>query len=252
MGNTIDTQQVSEAQRNAYKALTDNFAAFQRRSAELAEGSLEFAKLQENNARVAQEWSAKGLGVLHAQQRSASFSQELLSNGIEAVRGQAEQNVRTAEAFAESARKQREAFSGIAKGWTNAYRGLFFTPFSYAQGGLKAVQQATEQGAQATQQAVQQGLRLVEETTEQTEQVTREAALEIERVKEDNRKAEAWKAVLRTLGTDDYEGLTVANAVQKLDDLSVEQLEELRAHEKQGKDRNTLVGQIDRRTSTAS
>lgn len=248
----IDTQQVTEAQRNAYKALTDNFAAFQRRGAQLAEGGLEFAKLQENNARVAQEWAAKGLGVLQAQQRTASFSQELLSNGIEAVRGQTEQNVRTAEAFVESARKQREAFSGITRGWTDAYRGFLFAPFSYAQGGLKAVQQATEQGAKATQQAVQQGLRLVEETTEQTEQVTREAAHEIERVKEDNRKAEAWKGVLGTLGTDDYEGLTVANVVQKLDDLSVEQLEEIRAHEKQGKDRNSLVEQIDRRINVAS
>ena len=93
---------------------------------------------------------------------------------------------------------------------------------------------------------------MVEETTEQTEQVTREAALEIERVKEDNRKAEAWKAVLRTLGNDEYQGLTVANVVQKLDDLSLEQLEELRAHVKQGKDRGTLVDRIDRKTNAAT
>ena len=243
----VDTQQVTEAQQNAYKTLTDNIAAFQRRGAELAEGGLKFARLQEGNARTAQEWWAKGLSVLEAQQRSASFSQEWLSNGVEALRGQTEQNIRTAEAFAEAARKQREACSGITEGWTNAYRGLFFAPFSYAQGGLKAVQQATEQGVQATQRAAQQGLRLVEETTEQTEQVTREAEREIERIREENRKAEVWKAVLRTFGSDGYDGLTVADVVEKLDAFSVEQLEELRAHEKQGKDRDTLVEQIDRR-----
>lgn len=248
----IDTQQVTEAQQRSYRALTDNFAAFQRRSAEFAEGGLKFARLQENNARAAQEWWAKGLGLLEAQQRSASFSQEWLSNGVEALREQTEQNIRTAEAFADSARKQREAFSGVTAGWTNAYRDLFFAPFSYAQGGLKAVQQATEQGVQATQQVAQQGLRLVEETTEQTEQVTREAALEIERVREENRKAQAWKAVLQTFGTEDYEGLTVGQISQKLDDLSIEQLEQLRAHEKQGKDRETLVEQIDRRIKAAS
>ena len=249
---SIDTRQVTEAQQNAYKALTDNFAAFQRRSAEFAEGGLEFARLQESNARTAQEWWAKGLGLLEAQQRSASFSQEWLSNGVEALRGQVEQNIRTAEAFADSARKQREAFSGITRGWTNAYRGFFFAPFSYAQGGLKAVQEATEQGVQATQQAAQQGLRLIEETTEQSEQVTREAEREIERVREANRKAQAWKSVLGTLGTDDYDGLTVADITQKLDDFSVEQLEEIRAHEKQGKDRDTLVEQIDRRINAVS
>ena len=245
---TVDTQQITEAQQDAYKALTDNIAASQRRGAEFAEGGLKFVRLQEGNARAAQEWWAKGLGLLEAQQRSASFSQEWLSNGVEALRGQTEQNVRTAEAFADAARKQREAFSGVTKGWTNAYyRGLFFTPFSYAQGGLKAVQQATEQGVQATQRAAQQGLKLVEKTTEQTEKVTREAEREIERAREENRKAESWKEVLRAFETDDYDELTVAGAVEKLDAFSVEQLEELRAHEKQGKDRQTLLEQIDRR-----
>lgn len=248
----IDTQQVTEAQQRAYRALTDNLATFQRRSAEFAEGGLEFARLQENNARAAQEWWAKGLGLLESQQRVASFSQEWLSNGVESLRGQIEQNIRTAEAFAESARKQQEAFSVVTTGWTNAYRGLFFAPFSYAQGGLKAVQQATEQSAQATQQVVQQGLQLVEVATEQTEQVTQKAEQEIEHAREANRKAQVWKDVLQAFGTDDYDRLTVAHVAQKLDDLSVEQLEEIRAHEKQGKDRETLVEQIDRRINAAS
>ena len=249
---TVDTKHFTDAQQRSYEALAENFAAFQRRSAEFAEGGLKFARLQENNARAAQEWWAKGLGLLEAQQRSASFSQEWLSDGVEALRAQTEQNIRTAEAFAQSARKQGEAFSGVSRGWTDAYRGLFFAPFSYAQGGLKAVQQVTEQGVEATQQAAQQGLRLVEETTEQTEQVTREAEREIERVREENRKAQAWKAVLRTFGTDDYDALTVGQISQKLDDLSTEQLEQLRAHEKQGKDRETLLEQIDRRIKAAS
>jgi len=58
--------------------------------------------------------------------------------------------------------------------------------------------------------------------------------------------------VLQTFGTEDYAGLTVAEVVQKLDGFSVEQLEELRAHEKQGKDHDTLVEQIDRRMHAAS
>ena len=77
--------------------------------------------------------------------------------------------------------------------------------------------------------------------------MTREAEREIRRAKEENRRAAIWTAVLATLGTGDYESLKVSDIVEKLDAFSVEQLEELRAHEKQGKDRETLVEQIEQR-----
>ena len=48
-------RQIAEVQRDSYEALAENFAAAQRRSIGLAEGGLEFMKLQENNARAAQE-----------------------------------------------------------------------------------------------------------------------------------------------------------------------------------------------------
>jgi hypothetical protein len=48
-------RQIAEVQRDSYEALAENFAAAQRRSIGLAEGGLEFMKLQEDNARAAQE-----------------------------------------------------------------------------------------------------------------------------------------------------------------------------------------------------
>jgi hypothetical protein len=58
---TRTAREMAEVQRDSYEAIAENFAAAQRRSIGLAEGGLEFMKLQEDNARAAQEWFANGL-----------------------------------------------------------------------------------------------------------------------------------------------------------------------------------------------
>src|SRR3712207_4195996 len=83
-------QDIADAQRDSYEALADNFAAFQRRGVRLAQDGLEFFRLQESNARAAQEWWAKGLRLLGLQQRSARFAQNWLSGGVGFLREQAE------------------------------------------------------------------------------------------------------------------------------------------------------------------
>jgi hypothetical protein len=168
------------------------------------------------------------------------------------LRDQAEQNRRTAEIFVESARKQQEGFGRLAEEWVGAYQDffgtyqdLFFSPFSHAREGLRTVQQATQQGLQTTRQVTQQGVRLVEEATEQTGQVIRQAEQAIEEV-------ELQAAVLRALKIEDYDELTVGEVSKRLDDLSAEELRKVRAYEKQNKDRDTLIEQIDRKIKASS
>jgi hypothetical protein len=134
-----------------------------------------------------------------------------------------------------------------------AYRD-FFSPFSYMQEGMRTFQRATQQGLEATQQVArqglqaseqvtQQGLRVAEEATEQTEEVLR-------RTEEATRQAELETAVFGALKTTDYEGLTVEDIVKQLDGLTVQQLEQVGEYEKQNKDRETLIEQIDRKIRT--
>jgi hypothetical protein len=229
---TRTTREMTEAQRDSYEALTENLAAFQRRSVGLARDGLKFFRLQEENARAAQQWWANGLRLVQLQQRNAEFVQGWTSDTVEAVREQTEHNVRTAEAFARSARKQQEGFQALAQEWAGAYRD-FFSPFAYAQQGLRTAQQATQEGLQATQQAARQGLRVAEEATEQTEEVLRQMELRT--------------TVLRALRTEDYEELSVAEVTERLDDLSADELKKLREFEKRNKDRETLVERIDRK-----
>lgn len=231
------TRQMAEAQRDSYEALAENFSAAQRRNMEFAQGGLEFLRLQQDGARAAQEWFANGVKLLQHQQRNARFTRNWLMGGFEVLREQTEHNRRTAEAIARSGREQQEAFRNLAEGWTRAY-GDFFSPFAYAQEGLKVTQQAT-------QQVAEQGLRVAEETTTQTEKALRQ-------VEEATQQAELRATVLRVLKTEDYDELTVAEFSRKLDGLSVRELEQVREYEKQNKNRETLLEQIDRKIKANS
>ncbi len=253
---TRTAREMTEAQRDSYQALAESFTASQRRGAKLAQDGLKFFKLQEDNARAAQEWFANGVRLMQLQQRNADFAQEWLGGGVEALREQTEQNLRAADAVVRNARKQQEGLQRIGQEWVGAY-GDFFSPFaSYAREGLRtarqvteqgiqATQQATEQGIQATQQVAQQGLRVAEEAAEQTDKVLRET-------EEATREAELRTAVYGALGTQDYEGLNVDEVSKRLNGLSADQLKQVREFEKKNKNRETLIEQIDRKIKAAS
>ena len=233
-------RQMTEAQRDSYEALTKNLAAAQRRSIGLANGGLEFLRLQEDNARATQEWFANGVRLLQLQQRNTEFVQGWMGDAVEVLREQTEHNVRTAEAFARGISKQQEGLRAFTQAWTGAYRDVFFSPFAYAQEGLKTVQQATRQGLEATQQITQQGLRVADEITQQTDEVLR-------RTEEATREAELRTTVFGALQTTDYEGLSVDEVSRRLEGLSTDELKKLREFEKQNKNRETLIEQIDRK-----
>jgi hypothetical protein len=91
----------------------------------LANDGLEFIRLQEEDARAAQEWFANGVRLLQLQQRNAEFVQGWMGDAVETVREQTEHNVRTAEAFARSGGKQQEGFRALTQQWTGAYRDFF-------------------------------------------------------------------------------------------------------------------------------
>jgi hypothetical protein len=244
--------EMSEAQSNSYEALADNFAAFQRRNMDFAQGGLEFLRLQESNARAVQEWWTNGLKLLQLQQHNINFAQNWLSSGIGALQDQTEQNRSTAEVFVQSARKQQEGLRNLSEKFAGTYQNFFFSPFDHAQAFLRTAQQATQQGLQATQQATEQGLQLAVEASEQTEQVIQEAEQVVQEAEHAIEEAELEVAVLSALGTEDYEELTVADISKKLDDFSTEDLKKLRVYEKQNRNRETLVDQLDRKIKAAT
>src|SRR3712207_1000856 len=117
---TRTAREMTEAQRDSYEALTENLAASQKRTIGLANDGLKFFRLQEGSARAAQEWFANGVRLFQLQQRNAEFLRGWTGDAVEAAREQTEHNVRTAEAFARSARKQQEGFQALAQEGTRS------------------------------------------------------------------------------------------------------------------------------------
>ena len=96
------------------------------------------------------------------------------------------------------------------------------------------------QGLRVSEEATRQGLRVAEEATEQTDKALRQT----EKV---TREAELRTAVLAALKTTDYEGLTVEEVSERIEGLPTEQLKKVREFEKNHKNRETLIEQIDRK-----
>ena len=241
---------MAEAQRDAFEAIAENFAAAQRRSVGIAEGGLEFMRLQEQNARAAQEFFASGVRLLQLQGRNAEFVQGWMDEAVEVMREQTGQNVRTAETFARTLSRQQEGLRALTQLWVGAYRD-FFSPFAYFREGVRIFQRATQQGLETTEQvarqglgvserATRQGLRAAEEATERTEEVLRQT-------EEATREAELRTAVMGALGTANYEELSVAEVSRRIEGLPTEQLRKVREFEKKNKNRETLIEQIDRK-----
>src|SRR5215212_2424861 len=111
-------REMAEVQRDSYEALAENIADAQRRGMKLAEGGFRFMRLQKENARVTREWFANSMRLVQLQQRNAEFAQGWTSEAVKAVREQTQQNALTAEAIAQSVRKQQDSFGASpSSGW---------------------------------------------------------------------------------------------------------------------------------------
>lgn len=225
------TQDLIESQRRSYEAITDSFIAFQKRNVRFLQSGADLAKLQEENLRAAsnfQNFWANGSKLVELQQRNVRFFQSWLTSGVDYLRHQAEDNQRAAEAFAESARNQQESLRKLGEDYFGLYEEIASTSRSYAEEGMKNAQQATRQGLQA-----------VQETAEQADEFARQASAQVA----GNGNGE--------LPIRNFDSLSVSEASQKLNGLSEDELKRVRAYEKQHKNRDSLVEQIDRKLKSA-
>ncbi len=223
---TRTAREITESQQRTFEAFADNFLSFQKRNAEFAQGWADLLKLQESNARAAQELFTSGMRFAEVQQRNVRFAQEWMSHGLDFWRDQNEGNVQAAEVVARSASEQQEGFRKLAEQWVGVYGSLFSSWGSYAREGLKSAQETTEQTAR-------QGLRLAEDAVEQTRQTARQADPD-------------------RLPIEGYDDLNVSEVAAKLGGLTVAELRKVQAYEARNKDRETVIEQIDRKIKATS
>ncbi len=234
---TRTAQEITESQQRAFEAVADNLLSFQKRNTEVARGWSEFLKLQESNAKLAQDLFNNGMRFAELQQRNIRFAQEWMGYGVNFWRDQAESNTRTAEIVARSASDQQESFRKLAEQWASAYEGFFSSWNSYAGEGLRSVQQAAEQGLETAEQNTRQGLRIAEDVAE-------EAAEQTERTM---RQADP-----NQLPIEGYDDLNVSEVSAKLDGLTAAELKKVEAYEKRNKNRETVIEQVERKVKATS
>jgi hypothetical protein len=108
---------------------------------------------------------------------------------------------------------------------------------------MEATSQAGQQGAQAASQAEQQA----EEAANQSAQQAARGGEQVAQSGADAAQGEATGVPIR-----DYDDLNISQIVEQLDNLSADELQNVRTYEQQNKNRDTLLGQIDRRINAAS
>lgn len=227
------TQDMIESQRQTYETMTDSFIGFQKRNVEFFQSGQDLAELQEHNAEVARDlvgsmgstnFMTNGTKVMELGQRNAQFFQSWITGGVDYLRNQAQHNQKTAEAFVKSAREQQEGLRKLGEAYSGLYEEVAQSSRSYAEEGMKNAQQATRQGLQAVQ--------------ETAEQAASQAS------SNGNGNGE--------LPIKDFDNLSVSDAAQKLGSLSEEDLKKVRSYEKQNKNRDSLVEQIDRKINKSA
>jgi hypothetical protein len=221
------------------------------------------------------------------QESNLKVTQNFFQNWIEHANSQAQGIRETTEALRDQGQQQREAIETLSQEGTNTYSEFLNSALEFyqeavstasqvAQGNMQNAAQATQQGMQAVSQAGQQAVQAASQAGQQSMQAINEAGQQAAQtgVQSAQQNAEAinqstqqgargGEQVARSgaraaqreatgVPIEGYDELKVGEVVKRLDNLSAEQLKETLAYERQNKNRDSLVEQIDRRIKAAS
>jgi hypothetical protein len=221
------------------------------------------------------------------QESNLKLTQNFFQNWIEQVHNRTQATREVTQNLQEQGQRQREAVETLSGEATNAYSEFLNSALSFyqeavstasqvAQGNMQNAAQATQQGMQAVSQAGQQAVQAASQAGQQSMQAINEAgqqaaqagaqsaqqgaeaanqsAQESARGGEQVAQAGAFAAQRVATGVpiQDYDNLNVGEIVEQLDNLSGEELQATRAYEKENKNRDSLLQQIDRRINAAS
>jgi hypothetical protein len=153
-----------------------------------------------------------------AQQLNAEMTQRFFNTVINHLQRHAEANVQVGEELAGQEQRRQEAFRQLTQESVQAYMGFINSLFSYAQ--------------TSSLEAAQRGTIEAQETPIPTPTTT-EASPE---------RQEGAEVPL-----EGYDSLNIEQITERLDDLSTQELRQLRAYEAENKSRSTLLRRLDER-----
>jgi hypothetical protein len=214
------------------------------------------------------------------QESNLRLTQNFFQNWVEQVNNQAHGTHEATQTLRDQATRQREAIETLSQEATNAYSEVLNSSLSFYQQALSTATQVAQgnmqQGAEATQQSVQAGVQAASQAASQAMETISRASLqgvqaigdaaqqEAESVNQSAQQAArggeqvarsgafAAQRIATGVPIQDYDNLNVGEIAEQLDNLAVDELQRVRDYEKQNKDRDGLLGQLDRKINAAS
>ncbi len=181
-------------------------------------------------------------------------TEEWARDAAEAFRRQAQGLGSLMELWAEQAQQQQRALQKLAQDSMNAYMQFLNTPASFFS---EQAGQQQQQLQQSFQQMAQQFMPQPQQQQQQFEQLQQMSQqwlnsymslfdAQLSYVQEAGRRAQGQPPIK------DYDELSVQELTERLEDLSVEEIEEVKAYERRNKNRETLVKQMDQKINATS
>ena len=171
------------------------------------------------------------------QELNAELTQQFFGAVIENLRRQAEETRGASQELADQTQRTQEAAQALTQESVDVYMDFLNSMFSFAPEGRST-------------QAAQGGAREVERTAA-TEAPPERGRSETERTSTEA-SAERKEVGGEQLPLENYDSLNIEQISERLDELSTEEVGQLRAYEAENKNRSTLLRRLDERIEAGS
>src|SRR3954470_3222960 len=172
--------------------------------------------------------------TVSTQQFNAELTQNFFNGVINNLRTQAEDNREMIQELVNQQQRQQEAARTLAQESSNAYMDFLNSMFSFYQSSVEEAERGAEEAERSVVGETERSTREVERSAEETARSAEETARSAADEAESQTDADLLLA--------DYDSLNVREVSDKLADLSVEEIRQLRDYEVEHKNRQTLVG----------
>src|SRR5215218_4451723 len=208
---------------------------------------------------LVQSFRAASERGVDAQEQNAQLMQDFFDRVNENLRAQAEGTRQLGQQLADQQQRATEAGQQLTQESVNAYMDLVNSMFSFGRQSAREVESSTGEAQRTAREAERDATTTEAEEEGSSEEITSVVRESVRRSGEGSRDEAPQDATTTDLGKsgadaeglplEDYDSLTVQQVTQRLGQLSVEEIEQLRDYEADNRNRRSLMERFERRIS---
>jgi len=208
---------------------------------------------------LVQSFRAASEHGVDAQEQNAQLMQDFFDRVNENLRAQAEGTRQLGQQLADQQQRATEAGQQLTQESVNAYMDLVNSMFSFGRQSAREVESSTGEAQRTAREAERDATTTEAEEEGSSEEITSVVRESVRRSGEGSRDEAPQDATTTDLGKsgadaeglplEDYDSLTVQQVTQRLGQLSVEEIKQLRDYEADNRNRRSLMERFERRIS---